>query len=225
MTNSKFNVPNLQITHFSDMAPNQYYSLYAGYLEGMYAGVGGEWMYRKWHSPFALGVDINRLQQRSFNQFFGFSNAGDQTGYRITTGHATAYIDTGWQNTHLKLSAGRYLAGDLGVTLDVGKTLDNGVSVGAWATKTNVSAQRFGEGSFEFVIFQLDHIVGIQAVPAGEILPVEQRPPGRLLGAANSSGDGPKAPREGQDRHHPAKEEGPTRRRHLQAPDGTGERR
>jgi hypothetical protein len=149
MTASKFNVPNLQITHFSDLAPNHYYSVYAGYLESMYAGVGGEWMYRKWHSPFAFGVDINRLQQRSFNQFFGFSNAGDQTGYRVTTGHATAYLDTGWQNTHLKLSAGRYLAGDLGVTLDVGKTFANGVSVGAWATKTNVSAQRFGEGSFD----------------------------------------------------------------------------
>ena len=149
MTANKFNVPNLQITHFSDLAPNQYYSVYAGYLESMYAGVGGEWMYRKWHSPFAFGVDINRLQQRSFNQYFGFSNAGDQTGYRVTTGHATAYVDTGWQNTQVKLSAGRYLAGDLGVTLDVGKTFANGVSVGAWATKTNVSAQRFGEGSFD----------------------------------------------------------------------------
>jgi len=149
MTATKFNVPNLQITHFSDLAPNQYYSVYAGYLESMYAGVGGEWMYRKWHSPFAFGVDINRLQQRSFNQYFGFGNAGDQTGYRVTTGHATAYIDTGWQNTQVKLSAGRYLAGDLGVTLDVGKTFANGVSVGAWATKTNVSAQRFGEGSFD----------------------------------------------------------------------------
>ena len=149
MTASKFNVPNLQITHFSDLAPNQYYSVYAGYLESMYAGVGGEWMYRKWHSPFAFGVDINRLQQRSFDQYFGFNNAGAQTGYRVTTGHATAYIDTGWQDTQVKLSAGRYLAGDKGVTLDVGKTFANGVSVGAWATKTNVSAQRFGEGSFD----------------------------------------------------------------------------
>jgi hypothetical protein len=37
----------------------------------------------------------------------------------------------------------------MGATLDVGKTFGNGVSVGAWATKTNVSAQRFGEGSFD----------------------------------------------------------------------------
>ena len=44
---------------------------------------------------------------------------------------------------------GRYLAGDMGATLDLGKTFDNGVSVGAWVTRTNVSAEKFGEGSFD----------------------------------------------------------------------------
>jgi hypothetical protein len=33
--------------------------------------------------------------------------------------------------------------------LDLSKTFDNGVSMGAWATKTNVSAAQFGEGSFD----------------------------------------------------------------------------
>ena len=149
MTTSRMNIPNLQITHFGKAFDNQYYSAYAGYLEGMYAGVGGEWLYRQWHSPYAFGVDINRVQQRNFNQLFSLDGAGTQTSYRVTTGHATAYWDTGWQATNVKLSAGRYLAGDMGATLDVGKTFSNGVSVGAWVTKTNVSAQRFGEGSFD----------------------------------------------------------------------------
>lgn len=149
MTASRVNIPNLQITHFGQLGNNNYYSAYAGYLESMYAGVGGEWLYRKWHSPYAFGVDINRVQQRNFNQIFGMNNAGTQTGYRVTTGHATAYWETGWQSTNVQLSAGRYLAGDMGATLDVGKTFSNGVSVGAWTTKTNVSAQRFGEGSFD----------------------------------------------------------------------------
>jgi len=149
MTTSKINLSSLQVTHFSNLSDNTYYSMYAGYLEGMYAGAGGEWMYRQWHSPYAFGVDLNRVQQRSFNQYFGVNHAGDQSGYRVTTGHATAYWDTGWQNTTLKLSAGRYLAGDVGATLDMSRTFANGVAVGAWATKTNVSAQRFGEGSFD----------------------------------------------------------------------------
>lgn len=149
MTDSRLNMTSLQLTHFGQLAPNQYYSLYGGYLESMYAGVGGEWLYRRWHSPWAFGVDVNRVQQRSFDQFFSFDKAGSQTGYKVTTGHATAYWDTGWNDTRVKLSVGRYLAGDVGATLDVGKTFQNGVVMGAWATKTNVSAAQFGEGSFD----------------------------------------------------------------------------
>jgi membrane-associated phospholipid phosphatase len=49
--------------------------------------------------------------------------------------------------------AGQYLAGDAGFTLDVSRVFANGVSIGAWATKTNVSAQQFGEGSFDKGIY------------------------------------------------------------------------
>lgn len=149
MTDSRLNVPNLQITHFGDLSTNQFYSLYAGYLETMYAGAGAEWLYRPWHRPLAFGVDVNWVQQRSFDQFFGFGRAGTQTGYQVATGHATAYWDTGWQDTQVKLSVGRYLAGDTGATIDLSRTFSNGVSMGAWATKTNVSAAKFGEGSFD----------------------------------------------------------------------------
>lgn len=149
MKTSRFNIPNLQITHAGRLSSNQFYSAYAGYLESMYAGVGGEWLYRPWHSPVALGVDLNRVRQRDFDQHFGFGKVGSQTGYQATTGHATVYWDTGWKSTRVKLSAGRYLAGDMGATLDVSRTFGNGVSVGGWATRTNVSAQQFGEGSFD----------------------------------------------------------------------------
>jgi hypothetical protein len=149
MTTSRLNMPNLQVTHFGQWSERHFYSLYAGYLETAYAGVGGEWLYRPWNSPLAVGVDVNRVQQRNFNQWFGFDKVGTQTGYRVSTGHATVYWDTGWESVDLKLSAGRYLAGDVGATLDLSKTFDNGVSMGAWATKTNVSAAQFGEGSFD----------------------------------------------------------------------------
>jgi len=149
MTDSRINIPNLQVTHFSSLSDNQYFSVYGGYLEAMFGGVGAEWLHRPWHSPFAFGVDINHVQQRDFNQFFGFDRAGSQTGYRTTTGHATAYWETGWKSTHLTLSLGRYLAKDVGATVDISRTFNNGVSVGAWVTRTNVSAEKFGEGSFD----------------------------------------------------------------------------
>ena len=149
MTDSRLNIPNLQLTEFGKLKPNHYYSLYGGYLETMFAGVGGEWLYRPWHSPLAFGVDVNYVQQRNFDQFFGFDDAGSQTGYRVATGHATAYWDTPWKSTQARLSVGRYLAKDYGATLDLSRTFDNGVVVGAWVTRTNFSAEQFGEGSFD----------------------------------------------------------------------------
>ncbi len=149
ITTSKFAVPNLQATHVGRFGENQYYSVYGGYLESMFGGVGGEWLYRPFASRVALGIDANYVQQRSFEQDFSFNKAGDQTGYRVATGHATLYWDTGWNDVQANLSAGRYLAKDLGVTVDLSRQFDNGVKFGAFFTKTNVSSATFGEGSFD----------------------------------------------------------------------------
>ena len=151
-TASPITVPNLQITHLGKLAGSQYYSVYGGLLENTFAGVGGEWLYRPFHSPIAFGIDLNWVQQRSF-QGLGFGNAGTQTGYRATTGHATGYWDTGWKSTQVKLSAGQYLAKDIGATLEISRTFKNGVSIGVFATKTDVSAEVFGEGSFDKGIY------------------------------------------------------------------------
>ncbi len=149
LTTSKLTLPNLQATHVGRLGENQYYSVYAGYLESMFAGVGGEWLYRPFASRLAFGVDANLVQQRNFRQDLGFGDAGEQTGYRVATGHASLYWDTGWHNVVANLSAGRYLAKDAGVTVTMSREFRNGVRVGAFFTKTNVSAEKFGEGSFD----------------------------------------------------------------------------
>jgi len=149
ITSSKFTLPNLQATHVGRFGENQYYSVYGGYLESMFAGVGGEWLYRPFASRVALGVDANLVKQRNFEQDFGFDNAGAQTGYRTATGHATLYWDTGWNGVQANLSVGRYLAKDMGATFDVSRVFQNGVKFGAFFSKTNVSSATFGEGSFD----------------------------------------------------------------------------
>jgi exopolysaccharide biosynthesis protein YbjH/capsule biosynthesis protein GfcC len=149
VTTSRLTMPNFQLTHVDRIGANQYASVYAGYLESMFAGAGAEWLYRPFAGKSAIGVDANRVQQRNFRQDFGFDDAGSQTGYRVTTGHATLYWDTGWNNVLATLSAGRYLAGDSGVTVGLSRVFRNGVAVGAFFTKTNVSAARFREGSFD----------------------------------------------------------------------------
>src|SRR6185503_7259445 len=120
LVTSRLTMPNLQLTHVGKLGDNQYYSAYAGYLEEMFAGVGGEWLYRPFASRLAFGVDVNAVRQRDFHQNLAFRD------YRTVTGHATMYWDTGWQNTLAQISVGRYLAKDVGVTVDLSRVFDNG---------------------------------------------------------------------------------------------------
>ena len=147
LTESRINIPFLQATHFGRSSENSYYSVYGGYLESMFAGYGAEWLYRPHGSRVALAVEANYVQQRGFRQDFQLRD------YKVGTGHATLYWDTGWNNILVNLSAGRYLARDIGATLQVSRVFDNGVTVGGWATRTNVSALQFGEGSFDKGVF------------------------------------------------------------------------
>jgi membrane-associated phospholipid phosphatase len=149
LTASEVTMSNLQLTHVGKLSANHYYSVYGGYLEEMFAGVGGEWLYRPFASRVAFGVDVNAVRQREFEQKFGFL---DPT-YDVVTGHATLYWDTGWNDVEVRLSAGRYLARDLGVTLEMSRMFRNGVKLGAFVTRTNVSAEEFGEGSFDKGVF------------------------------------------------------------------------
>ena len=149
LTTSDFTMTNLQVTHARPVAQNQFVSVYGGYLEEMFAGFGGEWLYRPFASRMAFGVDANYVGQRDFSQDFSML----KPAYTVTTGHATAYWDTGWNGVEFRGSVGRYLAGDIGGTLEASRRFSNGVVFGAFATKTNVSAEQFGEGSFDKGIF------------------------------------------------------------------------
>lgn len=127
----------------TNLQKDWYAQVYAGYLETMYAGAGAEVLYRPIDSRLAIGVDVNYVGQRDFDRPLGLFD------YRVVTGQVTAY----WQpafvdDVMLKVGVGRYLAKDHGVTVDFSRRFDSGVVVGAYATKTNLSAKQYGEGSF-----------------------------------------------------------------------------
>ena len=143
MTQSIATMPNLQLTNTGKLADNHFVSAYAGYLEMMFAGVGGEYLWRPTDSKIAIGANLNRVRQRQFNVWTSMQN------YAVTTGHLTSYWDTGVQDILVKLSYGKYLAGDIGGTLDLSRVFQNGVKIGAYATRTNVDYAQFGEGSFD----------------------------------------------------------------------------
>ncbi|EPC04135.1 hypothetical protein L861_02150 [Litchfieldella anticariensis FP35 = DSM 16096] len=133
---------NLQYTRTAKLDDNWYAMGYGGLLEMMYAGVGGEVLYRPFNSPFALGADLNYVRQREFDQRF------DLRDYSTWTGHLTAYMETGIQDVLAKVSIGRYLAKDIGTTFDLSREFDSGVRMGAWATFTD-AGDDYGEGSFD----------------------------------------------------------------------------
>ncbi|WP_370307138.1 YjbH domain-containing protein [Sinimarinibacterium flocculans] len=118
-----------------------------GIFEEMFGGVAAEVLYRPLHSRFALGLDVNYVKQRDFDQRLEFLD------YEVATGHLSAYYRTPLEGVVMKASVGRYLARDVGATLDIAREFRNGVVLGAFATKTNVSAEDFGEGSFDKGIY------------------------------------------------------------------------
>ena len=143
LQNGRTHIERLQADYVTGLAPNWYFRASAGLLEGMFGGVGGEVLYKPFGKPFALAVDLNWVKQRDFDQLFSFRS------YEVVTGHATLYYELPFYDMRAVISAGRYLAKDRGVTLDFSRRFPSGIRVGAFATFTNVSAEQFGEGSFD----------------------------------------------------------------------------
>ncbi|WP_456296382.1 YjbH domain-containing protein [Vibrio sp. AK197] len=159
---------NLQLTWFNRPSNNIYTQAYAGYLETMFAGIGGEVLYRPNNKNWAVGLDANLVSQRDPDSWFGLysddyffydaSSCSETTAecqaYVLsqgTTGHLTGYYMPKWsllENTLFKVSVGEFLGGDKGARIDFSKQFDSGVIVGAYATITDLTAEDYGEGSY-----------------------------------------------------------------------------
>ncbi|PMR70739.1 YjbH domain-containing protein [Halomonas heilongjiangensis] len=135
-------ISNLQYSHTARLGSDWYAIGYGGLLETMFAGVGGEVLYRPFNGDVAVGLDVNWVKQRDFDQRLALRD------YSTWTGHLTGYWRTGFEDVLAKVSVGRYLAGDLGVTVDLSREFDSGVRLGGWTTITDAGSD-FGEGSFD----------------------------------------------------------------------------
>ena len=155
----KTGIGDLEANYRFRLTPTLFGRVRTGYLESMFAGAGGEILWRPENARWALGADIYEVWQRDFDRLFGLQH------YRQTTGHVSLYYDSPWYNLNFQLRAGQYLAGDRGVTLQVTRRFSTGVEIGAFVTKTNVSAAQFGEGSFDKGI--------IIRIPLGWVAPLE----------------------------------------------------
>jgi len=141
------------------LSPETFVIAKAGYLESMFAGAGGEFLWRPQGQRWALGIDGYQVWQRNFDRLFGLQK------YNIFTGHVSLYYASPWYDLNFVVRAGQYLAGDRGLTFQITRRFSTGVEIGAFFTKTNISSQQFGEGSFDKGIFV--------RIPLGWALPIE----------------------------------------------------
>jgi len=139
----KYNIQRAQFNYFNQLSPSIYTKLSAGIFESMYSGIGGEVLYRRFDSNFAIGANAYHVKKRDFNQMF------DLLDYQTNTGHITLYFQEPFSNILVKIIGGRYLAEDSGITLDLSRRFKSGLQMGVFATRTDISKEEFGEGSFD----------------------------------------------------------------------------
>lgn len=138
-----FSITRLQLDYLYQPFKNIYTRLSMGLFEEMFGGVGGEILYRPFKSPFAIGLEVNNVTQRTFDQMFDFQD------YDVTTGHINAYYKHNYSGVLLNIKGGRFLAKDSGITFDFSRRFKSGMYLGAFFTLTDISAEEFGEGSFD----------------------------------------------------------------------------
>ncbi|MCZ0964365.1 YjbH domain-containing protein [Paracoccus benzoatiresistens] len=134
-------IPFLTAEHFARPAPNIYTRATVGLFERMYGGVSGEVLWTPVDQRYAFGAELNYAVQRDF-EGLGFQD------YDVVTGHVSGYYNLGG-GYQTQVDLGRYLAGDWGGTLSLTRRFENGFSVGAFFTLTDVSSDEFGEGAFD----------------------------------------------------------------------------
>ena len=135
-------ISRMQLDYIWSPRKDTYAKLSGGIYETMFAGYGIETLYKPFRKNYSMGFEIFHVKQRSFDQRFSFKD------YSTVTGH----INFGYSlplGIESNISYGRYLAKDDGFTFDLGRRTKSGFKAGIYFTRTNVSAETFGEGSFD----------------------------------------------------------------------------
>lgn len=162
-------VSELTLSYGTYIGNNVYGRATAGLFEQAFGGVAGELLWKPVNSRLALGAELAYVQQRDFDQRFTFQD------FDVVTGHASLYYNL-YDDFLVQIDVGRYLAGDEGATLTLERTFANGWKVGGFATITNVSAEEFGEGSFDKGIIITVPLTWVSGRPSTRVLEGVVRP-------------------------------------------------
>tara|TARA_X000000950_G_scaffold289217_1_gene410920 strand:- start:193 stop:2199 length:2007 start_codon:yes stop_codon:yes gene_type:complete len=135
-------IGRMQLDYIWSPYKNVYTKISGGIFEQMFGGIGGEFLYKPFNRNYNVGFEIFHVKQRAFNQKFSFRDYDTVTGHLSFGYRFAAGIES-------NISFGRYLAKDDGYTFDLSRTTNSGFKAGVFFTRTNVSSEIFGEGSFD----------------------------------------------------------------------------
>lgn len=179
-TLNRINVDRAYIGFMRTPLPDFHFALTAGYLEEMYAGYGGEILYRPFESPFAIGAEAWRVTKRDALMPLAMGTL-DQSS---TTGHLNLYYDIPATDITTFVKAGKFIGGDVGVNAGAQMRLPHGYNVKGYVTVTD-SDDRDVFGS------ERNMIAGVQLnVPLGDIPFIPQGSEARIKAAPSARDDG-----------------------------------
>lgn len=137
-----------QLDYHLTAKKNHHLMLTAGILEDMFSGYGIEYLFFKNKTNYSIGFEAFHVFKRDYEWGLGLKD------YQNTTYTANLYYrNYGTIPFDMKLSAGEYLAGDVGATIEFSRTFNSGLKFGVFATFTNVSTEEYGEGGFDKGLF------------------------------------------------------------------------
>lgn len=159
-----------------------HYMASLGYLEEMYAGYGGEVLYRPHGRTWALGVEGWWALKRDPDSFMNLGLNGDH----LLTGHIKGWYEIPRTDLTLGLKAGRYLAEDVGATLSLNKFMSGGAHFEAFATATgDADINPFGGRTHLYSGIKLTLPIGAgRVIPGGSHIRAAALPLGRDSGQA-----------------------------------------
>lgn len=161
--------------------PDFHMALTAGFLEEMYAGYGGEVLYRPFQSPFAIGAEAWNVYMRDPTMPL----AAALVPGNLYTGHVNMFYEIPDTDITAFAKIGRFLAGDTGVSFGAQTQLNNGLKAKAFINVTDMDNKDVFDGDRNvYAGINISVPLGsLKFVPQGSEARMKMEPIGRNDGA------------------------------------------
>ncbi len=174
---NRVNVDRTYLGWMHTIRPGFHVAVTGGYLEEMYAGFGGETLYRPFDSPFAIGLEGWGAMKRDPMTSMALGLRGDTTW----TGHVNMFYDIPDTDITAYAKIGRFLGKDWGVSGGAETQFENSMKLKAYITATNSDDKDvFGSDRNVIAGLQLSVPLGsLRFIPEGSEAKVNVAPIGR----------------------------------------------